>query len=490
MTMTESSGATTNGSQSNHSSTQPESNGQQSEAPVTKQTFRKKVWIYLEKNRLSSYPRPVYGRVPNFKEAEKAASQLLHLDAFKFAQSVEVNPDKSLEHARLLVLEQNKTLYVPVPRLENGLLKQLTRDDNVGNRKVVSAWGVEHTGKNIDLDEKLHLDLLILGSVAVSKRGRRIGKGKGYADLEYGILKEMGAVDDSTVIATIVHDSQVFDDLPEELFKKHDVPVDYILTPTQIITVQERLPRPEKVYWDILSQRRVNLMVVLQKLKEKHLSEGREVELKDVDSDVEEMPKRRRFNNTFRRNFRRRPIPKENKENHIEDKEKKVGMANRRFNRRFYYRKRQNKDQVDKTVKSETKENTSPKKQKPRHIDFSLRVGNIEKNVRVRDLKNALNENGIKPDYITWRGVRGFCFLHYAKPKKSVTLKSANNNNEDKKAEEASQSQQPFAVDNVINILQNLKIGAESANSLDVKVVEPITRIETTDATADRKSVV
>lgn len=39
--------------------------------------------------------------------------------------------------------------------------------------------------------------------------GLRIGKGEGYADLEYGMMAAMGAVSDSTVVVTIVHDCQV-----------------------------------------------------------------------------------------------------------------------------------------------------------------------------------------------------------------------------------------------------------------------------------------
>lgn len=94
-------------------------------------------------------------------------------------------------------------------------------------------------------------------------------------------------------------------------------------------------------------------------------------------------------------------------------------------------------------------------------------VSNIERNVRVRDLKKALNDRGIKPSEITWRGYKGFCYLHYAKP-----------NNQSVKSEE------PIVVDNVIEILQNLKIGPDSDTSLAVKVLEPISRIETTDVTA------
>lgn len=37
-----------------------------------------------------------------------------------------------------------------------------------------------------------HIDLYIVGSVAVTESGRRLGKGLGYAELEWGILYELG----------------------------------------------------------------------------------------------------------------------------------------------------------------------------------------------------------------------------------------------------------------------------------------------------------
>lgn len=40
--------------------------------------------------------------------------------------------------------------------------------------------------------------------------GFRIGKGEGFADMEYGMMASMGAVSDSTVVVTIVHDCQVY----------------------------------------------------------------------------------------------------------------------------------------------------------------------------------------------------------------------------------------------------------------------------------------
>lgn len=39
--------------------------------------------------------------------------------------------------------------------------------------------------------------------------GLRIGKGEGFADMEYGMMASMGAVNESTVVVTVVHDCQV-----------------------------------------------------------------------------------------------------------------------------------------------------------------------------------------------------------------------------------------------------------------------------------------
>lgn len=55
----------------------------------------------------------------------------------------------------------------------------------------------------------MKLDLLVIGSCAVSKEGHRIGRGNGYVDLDFGILKHLGIVTPKTLIVTTVHDCQV-----------------------------------------------------------------------------------------------------------------------------------------------------------------------------------------------------------------------------------------------------------------------------------------
>lgn len=456
--------------------------GEDKENEISKQTFRKQVWEHLEKNNLASFPRPVYGRIPNFKGCEEAAAKLHELEEYKAVNYVEVNPDKPQEAARILILEDKKSLYVPVPRLKEGLLKYITVPDHANRadiKKAVNRRGLEYNGKTINVKDKVQIDLLVLGSVAVSKDGYRIGKGRGYADLEFAMLLEMGAVNNQTVVATTVHDSQVFDTLPKEIFKEYDVPIDYILTPTQVIKVEHRLPKPKGIYWHILSQRRLNLMPVLQALKEIHDSEGRDTTLKDVDTDIESYDQQTKFRR-FRRFKRRRPrsIGKTSESQGEETNNENIPPRRPQRSRRFFRKpKIAKKDEkapengemvAEKQQRKVAKRFRRPFRKNRPQIDFSLMVSNIEKNVRVRDLKNALNERGIKPNDITWRGYKGFCYLHYAKsnPKK------------------IKEEQPPIIVDNVIEILQNLKISPDSDTNLSVKVLEPISRIETTDVTA------
>lgn len=61
---------------------------------------------------------------------------------------------------------------------------------------------------------------------------------------------------------------QVSDTLPTALFQKFDVPVDIIVTPTEVIRVAKRLPRPTGLFWELLSERRLKIVPVLQIIKE------------------------------------------------------------------------------------------------------------------------------------------------------------------------------------------------------------------------------
>lgn len=473
------------------------------QAEVTKTSIRRKVWEHLEKNKLVNFPRPVYGRIPNFKGCELAAAKVVELDEFKSAQNIKVNPDKPQEPVRFAVLEHQKHLFVPIPRLASGLLKHILLPEDCNKEKIrqcVSRKGIEESGKDVGIADDVKIDLVVLGSVAVSREGYRIGKGKGYADLEFAILTHMKAVHSETLVVTTIHDSQLYDSIPSALFGPHDVPVDIIVTPTEVIRVEKRLPKPTGVFWNLVSQRRLDLMPVLKALREIDQNNNIDVELKDVDSDVEAnfSNRRRPFRRQWRPNYnaRRQKNNSQSAEtNGIENADSSVakpvtnedgaeGGEKPNTRKKNNFKKRYNRRKEESG--GDSKENKSPKSeqsQTPEHkrrpkrymrknhpqIDFSLVIRNINRSVRVRDLKGALTERGIKPNIITWRGYKGFCCLHFSKTNPNTI---------------SDREQQSHGVDSVLTSLSDLNIESYPRKPLVVEIMKPISRIETTDVTA------
>lgn len=52
------------------------------------------------------------------------------------------------------------------------------------------------------MDEMRPVDLIVCGSVAVDRRGARLGKGAGYFDIEMALLQEAGLIGPSTTTTT------------------------------------------------------------------------------------------------------------------------------------------------------------------------------------------------------------------------------------------------------------------------------------------------
>ena len=112
--------------------------------------------------------------------------------------------------------------------------------------------------------------MTVVGSTAVCPlTGARVGKGEGFAELEWGILSAQGNLDaTTTLVVTTVHDEQVVNDIPAGSLTKHDVPVDVIVTPTRVIRVPNRAPKPSGIFWDLLSPPKLAQIRVLRQLKQ------------------------------------------------------------------------------------------------------------------------------------------------------------------------------------------------------------------------------
>jgi len=90
----------------------------------------------------------------------------------------------------------------------------------------------------------------VAGSVAVNRKGARVGKGGGYSDLEYAIGREVGAIDGKTTTATTIHPLQLVDeDLP---VTPHDFFLDLIVTREEVIRPARRR-QPKGILPDHLS---------------------------------------------------------------------------------------------------------------------------------------------------------------------------------------------------------------------------------------------
>ncbi|KAI4321367.1 hypothetical protein MLD38_034757 [Melastoma candidum] len=232
--------------------------------------IRKRIWDLMEARNYAQNPRPVHHRIPNFVGAASAAHKLGQLEQYRDAKCVKVNPDSPQKQVRFLTLSDGKKLLTPQPRLRTGFFSilELAMLEPGNVNEACTSVGVAKYGRPIGLDEKIKVDLIVIGSVAVDPRtGARLGKGEGFAELEYGMLRYMGAVDDSTPVVTSVHDCQLVDDIPVEKLLVHDVPVDIICSPSQVIFTNTAIPKPQGIYWDKLSPEKLGQIRILRELK-------------------------------------------------------------------------------------------------------------------------------------------------------------------------------------------------------------------------------
>jgi 5-formyltetrahydrofolate cyclo-ligase len=191
-----------------------------------KDLIRHKIWSLLEKNNLVDFPRPCYGRIPNFKKAREAAERICTLTEFSISECVFCAPDAVLQRVRELVLEQGKTLAVALPHMEAFL--EINQRSNISRATRIS--GMRKYGSPLHT----RVDLFVQGSVAVDLYGSRLGKGRGYGDTEYLLLKKRGLLSKNAKVVTIVHRLQITPDL-RSFMSERDVEVDYVITPEGIL---------------------------------------------------------------------------------------------------------------------------------------------------------------------------------------------------------------------------------------------------------------
>jgi 5-formyltetrahydrofolate cyclo-ligase len=231
-----------------------------------KDEIRRYVWDKMAELGIAVFPLPPHNRIPNFIGADLAAKRLLELDDYHSAKVIKVNPDSPQRPFREYALRDGKILVMATPRLRKGFLILEPKYVRGRERYASTIKGAFQYGSIVQVERIPTVDLIVEGSVAVSYDGGRLGKGEGYAEIEFAILRECDIVEKNVPIYTSVHDIQVFKSLPKDVF---DVSINIISTPKRIIQCRGYYNRPEGIYWDLLDEDKIKAIPLLEIIKKR-----------------------------------------------------------------------------------------------------------------------------------------------------------------------------------------------------------------------------
>lgn len=183
----------------------------------------------MEEKNIARFPSP-WGRIPNFKESDKAAEKLMELKEWKKARVIFANPDAAQQKVRELALKDGKLLIMASPRLKRDYIEIDPKKVRGKERFASTIKGAFKLGKIVKEFPKP--DLIVTGCVAVDPiTGYRLGKGEGYGDVEIRTIKsKYGEIP----VVTTVHEVQIVENVP---FEAKDTKVDIIVTPKGTIRI-------------------------------------------------------------------------------------------------------------------------------------------------------------------------------------------------------------------------------------------------------------
>jgi 5-formyltetrahydrofolate cyclo-ligase len=232
---------------------------------AAKAALREEVWSAMRAAKVARFPGAA-GRIPNFTGAEAAAERLRGTPPWQAARTLKANPDSAQLPVRQRALEDGKTVYMAVPRLAGPQPFFALDPDHLSEppRKAASISGAARSARRVTLAELTPVDLVVMGSVAAGEDGARLGKGGGFADLEYALAAAAGLIGPGTVCVTTVHELQVraAGAIP---LTGHDVPVDFIVTPGRVIDCRRgQGPRPApSIRWEDLTEEKIAAIELL-----------------------------------------------------------------------------------------------------------------------------------------------------------------------------------------------------------------------------------
>jgi 5-formyltetrahydrofolate cyclo-ligase len=234
-----------------------------------KAALRDEVWSALVDAGVSRFPG-ARNRISNFVGAEAAARRLADTDVWREATRIKANPDSAQLPVRQRALEDGKTVYMAVPRLAEPDPFFLLDPDRLVDtpRRAASISGATRSAERVAVDALEPVELVVSGCVAVGEDGARLGKGGGFADLEFALAMAAGLIGPETLVVTTVHEVQVrpAGTVPTAA---HDAPVDLVITPDRVIDCRlRRGGRPDGgIRWSELTEEKIASIPLLRALR-------------------------------------------------------------------------------------------------------------------------------------------------------------------------------------------------------------------------------
>ena len=231
---------------------------------MSKEAIRRRVRERLTRAGVARFPT-AEGRIPNFRGAENAASLLRRLTIWRRARAIRCDFRAPQVWLRRAALAEGKKVYLAVGNLRSERCFIELDPDRLGKSawRATSLRGARQLGRFVTPEQLPTLDLVVRGALAVNRQGAMVGDGGGTFDLEYGLLRQLGKIREYTPVVTTLHSLQVVDDrIP---MRAHDVPVDFAVTPDNVIAAPSLYPRPRGVLWDYLPEDRARTIPSIER---------------------------------------------------------------------------------------------------------------------------------------------------------------------------------------------------------------------------------
>jgi 5-formyltetrahydrofolate cyclo-ligase len=185
------------------------------------------------------------GRPPLFPAAGRAAERLRRLAAYRQARVLAVAPEPCLLQARINALNDNKSLLAATPGLKQGLVRITPQDVPLPARsRALRGWSLAGAGHQLRLPSARpgKAELLVGAALAVDRRGRILGDGRGLLDLTWALLLSLKVISPETPVAVLVAEEQIVEELPCDDW---DLWADLVITPQRTLRMAGvRRPKP------------------------------------------------------------------------------------------------------------------------------------------------------------------------------------------------------------------------------------------------------